>query len=125
LINWSGRTTHAYAVATGRPLWSDDGIEAAGAGLALAWDGPSLVALDLQTGAERWRATVARAPVVAGAGSVAVIGSTISVFDARTGSLRWSAPAPTLGAPYNGNAAIGAGALIVPTASPSYEPYVE
>jgi outer membrane protein assembly factor BamB len=57
LFQWSKRT-HAYAFATGRPLWTHDSIVASGAGLAVLRDGSSLVALDLQRGRERWRATV-------------------------------------------------------------------
>jgi outer membrane protein assembly factor BamB len=124
LLDWSGRTTHAYATDTGRPLWTHDAIEAAGSGLALLHDGASLVALDLRTGRERWRVAAGPGQIAVGSGAVAVIGSTIGVFDARNGARRWTTPAPTIGA-RSGVPVIAGNRLLVPVPSPFYEPYDE
>lgn len=62
--------------------------------VALAGAGDSLVALDLGTGKERWRARAGPEPVVSGVTAVVVDGQRVRVLDASTGKERWSVDLP-------------------------------
>ena len=133
-------TTAAFDVRTGRRLWhrvtpGGSGLFAenpftAGSGLALSVRDGMLEALDLHTGAPRWRVPLAPGAhhgygsIVAGEGSVAVVdGTSVSVLDARDGSTRWSEPVSGSGMASIGPAVLAGGLLLVPSTSRSFIPF--
>ena len=134
-------TSAAFDVRSGRRLWRrispvrgdlslfQDTVHR-GCGLALFVHGQTLEALDLRTGKARWHAELgtpngnAHRSILASGTSVAVVDpKSVSVFDARDGSRRWSKPIPSTGVAWHGPAAISGGVLLVPGTSTGFVPF--
>ncbi len=118
----------AFDVRNGASLWQrrstapfGDVVSAAGAGVAAFDEASDLVALDLRTGAERWRAGGAAGALNAGSGTVISVGSEIRAFDAETGTLRWHASLPASSTTWYANTTIGAGVVTIASISPSFK----
>jgi outer membrane protein assembly factor BamB len=134
-------TYGAYDVRTGRRLWlrrqpassngPPDELEAIGSGIAVFVRVGMLSALDLRSGAVRWRRQLTGwragySQVVAAEGSVAVIDQgRVTVLRASDGDWRWSAALATDGLRLHFPAAISGGLLIIPATSSGWTPYDE
>jgi outer membrane protein assembly factor BamB len=135
-------TYSAFELRDGRRLWRQQRrtvlvdpageLEAAGAGLALFVHADTLEAVDLRTGALRWKRRLmgwrsgGYSQIVAGARSVAVIDQDkLTLLDARDGAPLWSSPLPTAGLRAHAPAAISDGQLFIPSISSSWTPYDE
>jgi len=134
-------TSAAFDVRSGRRLWRRvspvqrdlalfQTLFTAGAGLALFVHGQTLEALDLRTGTARWHAVLGtangdtRRSILASGTSVAVVDpASVSVFDARTGTRRWSKPIRSPGVAWHGLPAISGGVLLVPGTSMGFVPF--
>ncbi|MFO0547988.1 MAG: PQQ-binding-like beta-propeller repeat protein [Polyangiaceae bacterium] len=95
LVWIEGGALHAADGESGKELWSHAGVEVmtVGDGAAYVAVGKDLAALDLATGTERWKLTLAKSleNLSAGQGAVAarVSGDEVIVIDAATGKVRF------------------------------------